>query len=336
MTSDLVSVVMPIHRAGAPLRRAISSIVRQTHRRLELLAVDDATTDEDRAIIEEAARSDPRIRLVPSPRRGIVAALEAGLAAARGSLIARMDADDIAHPDRIRLEIDLLASRPDIAVASSLVRIFPRRNLRGGNLRYEAWLNALVEPEAIAREIFVESPIPHPSVLVRREAFAAAGGYVDGPWPEDYDLWLRMHLAGLRFAKVPAVLLLWRDSADRLSRTDPRYAHGAFLERKAFYLARGPLRAGGCAVVWGAGPIGKSIARSLASNGIRIEAFVEVHPRRIGKTIHGAPVIPIAALGPPAGRKLIAAVGIAGAREEIRAHLAERGWREGEDWWAAA
>ncbi|MBN1421484.1 MAG: glycosyltransferase, partial [Planctomycetes bacterium] len=273
MDRDLVSVVMPVRRAGAPLRRALRSILRQTYARLELIAVDDATTEEDRMILADAARTDGRIRVVPSPGCGIVAALDAGIAAARGSLLARMDADDIAHPERIRRQVDLLSSRQDVAVASCRVRIFPRRILRGGNLRYEAWLNALIEPEAIAREFFIESPIPHPSILARREAFDAAGGYADGPFPEDYDLWLRMHLAGLRFAKVPAVLLLWRESPGRLSRIDPRYAHDAFLERKAFYLARGPLRDAGRAIVWGAGPIGKSIARALAANGIAIDAF---------------------------------------------------------------
>ena len=84
-------------------------------------------------------------------------------------------------------------------------------------------------PDAIAREIWIESPLAHPSVVMRRTCLERLGGYQDHGWPEDYDLWLRMHLAGERLAKVPEVLLDWREHPARLTRIDSRYAVENFL-----------------------------------------------------------------------------------------------------------
>jgi hypothetical protein len=129
---------------------------------------------------------------------------------------------------------------------------------------YVAWQNTLLDHAAIVREIFVESPLVHPSVVMRTKALRALGGYRELDGPEDYDLWLRAHARGLRFAKLEDVLLRWRDSSSRLTRADPRYAPERFMELKLAALAEGPLRGGREVVVWGAGPIGKAWARRLA------------------------------------------------------------------------
>ena len=140
------------------------------------------------------------------------------------------------------------------------------------------------------RERFVESPLVHPSVVLRTEALRALGGWRDGPFPEDYELWLRAIDAGRRFARLPEVLLRWRDTPSRLTRSDPRYGRDRFLATKLEALCRGPL-SGRPAVVWGAGPIGKSWSRALAAAGRAAAAFVEVDPRKIGTRIHGVPVL---------------------------------------------
>src|SRR5690606_25417557 len=152
--------------------------------------------------------------------------------------------------------------------------------------RYERWLNSLVQPEDLARDIFVECPIAHPALVARRAAVLAVGGYRAPGWPEDYDLVLRLWAAGGRLANVPEVLLHWRERADRTSRTDPRYSADAFRRCKVHHLRRTLLvaRPGGgagaseaesdCgpaaarpAVVWGAGPVGKRFARELLRQG---------------------------------------------------------------------
>jgi hypothetical protein len=253
---------------------------------------------------------------------------------AAGALVARMDADDVAAPDRLAAQVELLGERPDVGVASCLVEGFGAGGPPGAGMgRYIEWQNGLVTPEEIARERFVESPVAHPSVLARREVLLAAEGYREGPFPEDYDLWLRLLAAGVRFAKVPRVLLRWRDHAARASRTDPRYAARAFRRTKLEHLFRGPLADRPEIVFWGAGLEGKPFLRAFAEAGCPARLVVELHRRKIGQVIHGARVVtpealPGALQGRP-GAIALAAVGVPSARPEIRAALTACGLREG-------
>ena len=101
-----------------------------------------------------------------------------------------------------------------------------------------AWTNGLLTHEEIALARFVESPLAHPSVMFRRSLVERWGGYAEGAFPEDYELWLRWLDAGVRMEKLADPLLIWNDSPTRLSRRDPRYAAEAFYRVKARYLAR--------------------------------------------------------------------------------------------------
>ncbi len=206
--------------------------------------------------------------------------------------------------------------------------------MRDGARRYERWINGAVHPEDIERELFVECPIPHPTLVVRRDAYERVGGYRDGAWPEDYDLILRLWTHGYRMGKVPDELLHWRERPGRLSRTDPRYGPEAFRRLKARYLKH---RIGDRpVVVCGAGPIGKAMARALREHDHRVVAFVDVDPRKIGQTVGGAPVIGHESLGAYRGAYAVAAVGSPGARGQIMASLRAAGFREPEDCCAAA
>jgi len=330
-----VSVVMPLRDAGATVDDALRSILDQTFPHLEAVVVDDHSTDDTPARLARWRDRDPRVRVIVNPGRGLVDALNTGVDAARAPLVARMDGDDLAHPRRLELQAQFLAVRPEITVVGSLVESFPRGEVREGYRIYERWLNALTDPDAIAREIYVESPLAHPSATFRRDAVTAAGGYRDVGWPEDYDLWLRLHHRGHRLAKVPAVLHHWRDHPERHSRTHGRYAVERFLETKAHYLARGPL-ADHPAVVWGSGRIGRRLGRHLLREGATIEAFIDIDPEKIGRTRHGRPILAPDRLPGPGTHVVLAAVGSRNARELIRNRVTGRGYVEGVDFLATA
>lgn len=328
MTEPIVSVILPVRDGGNWLREAVDSILGQSLRELELLLVDDHSSDTAARVLHGI---DPRLRLLHNPGRGLVDALNHGFAQARAPLLARMDADDVAAPDRLASQLDYLARHPQVAICATRVRI-EGPLAQAGSQRYEDWLNALTEPEAIERELFVESPLPHPSVMIRRSAWEALPGYQDGPEPEDYGLWLEAARHGMRFGKPDRVLLRWRDHAGRLTRTDARYGSDRFLALKARHLL-GWRAAGRPLWIWGAGPGGRTLHDALIAAGGRVEAFVDVHPRRIGGRKRGLPVGPLeAVLARPDGCLVLVAVGSRGARAEIRQWCSQHGLREAQDY----
>jgi hypothetical protein len=244
-----------------------------------------------------------------------------------------MDADDVALPDRFRLQADraMAADSPDV-VACRVELLNP---LGDGMQAYVNWTNELLDPEAIGHRRFVESPVIHPSAMIRAAALEEIGGYRDVGWAEDHDLWLRLLARGRRVVKLPQVLLRWRDSDRRLTRVDPRYGREARTAMRGHFLARLPAVADRGVCLAGAGPIGKSLARCLLAEGVAVAGFFEVHRGRIGQRIHGLPVADSAQLAERwRDRVLLGAVGLPGRREWIRRLALESGRVEGEDFWS--
>lgn len=327
----LVSVLLPTRDAAATLRAAAVSILRGSLRDLELVVVDDGSTDATPALLDRLAGRDRRVRVLRGPGEGIAAALTRGLAASDALLVARMDADDVAWPRRLELQVAALAAEPALAAAGARVRLFPRARVQGGMRRYVAWLNGLTSPALVARDLFVEAPLVHPAALLRRGPLEQVGGWRDGPFPEDYDLWLRLAGAGHALTNLPATLLDWRESAGRLTRTDARYGLDRHMALKCAALRAGPLRGQAEVALWGAGETGRAFADALAAEGIAVTTFVEVDRKKVGRTIRGAPVISYEAVERVRGRPLLVAVGAPGARDLIRAELAKRGFEEGRE-----
>jgi glycosyltransferase involved in cell wall biosynthesis len=335
-----VSVLMPCYNAAGTLERTLESLFAQIYQNYEIVAVDDGSTDDTLAVLRTWARKDKRLQVVSIAHGGIIKALNHGLRLCRGEYIARMDADDLAHPDRLLIQVEYLDRYPEVALVSCLVEGFPKEEIREGFQIYLNWLNNLVDNADIYREMFVESPVAHPSVVYRKDFVLALGGYQEYGWPEDYDLWLRMYLAGARFAKVERVLIYWSDHANRLTRTDSRYSLENFLRAKAHYLVRGPLAGRDAVIVWGAGMMGKRLSKHLLREGATLKAFIDIDPKKIGRTRRGRPVLAPEDLPGYWQRftnpALLAAVGARGARTLIRERLHKLGLAEGRDWWSVA
>jgi hypothetical protein len=201
---------------------------------------------------------------------------------------------------------------------------------------YVAWQNTLLSCDDHRRELFVESPLCHPSIMARRAALSAVGGYQTSAGPEDYELFLRLDQAGFGMAKLPEVMLSWRHRPGRATFSDVRYSLTNMRAAKAPFLAE---RVAQCAkvrrVLWGAGPTGKRLARALAPYGFAPDAFVDIDPNKIGRRVQGVPVMAPEQLDVERDA-VIAAVGTRGARGLIRQYLAQHGFHEGVDAWFAA
>ena len=312
-----ISLLMPVRNEAAYLPAALSSLARQTFRSWELVVVDDGSNDDTPAILAAAACHDSRVRVIRRDGGGLVAALNTGLAACRAPLLARMDGDDICHPRRLQLQAAHLDMHTDTGLLACNFRHFPRSTLKQGMLSYETWQNSLENHDLIMRDRFIESPFVHPSIMARRGLIEDAGGYRDCGWAEDYDLWLRMAQAGTRFARLPLSLFFWRDHRGRATRTMNEYSVTAFRACKMHYLRQGFLKDTRSVIIAGAGLEGRAWQRLLASAGISVSCWVDVDPRKIGRDLHGAPVVSTEHLQARQDKVLVA-IGVRGAREQFR------------------
>jgi len=357
----LVSVVLPVRNAAATIGRAVASIRTQTLTDWELIVVDDGSADGTREIVRELARAEKRMIVLEQAHAGVAVAANAGAAAARGEFIARMDADDVSHPERLAAQVAFLraAENRDVGVVGCLVEYGGDRAANAGYARHVDWVNSLMTPEEIALNRFVEAPLANPSAMFRRGLVAQLGGYRDGDFPEDYELWLRWLDAGVRIAKVPRVLLTWHDAPTRLTRTDARYDAEKFFRVKAEWIARevkrilNPPRDDSEArkprmthgfmasefnslqkiFVWGAGRHTRKRAAHLEAHGVEIAGYIDVDVKKTGRGIGGTgrPVLALEKIPPPGEVFVLGYVTSRGAREFTRAELARRGFREGCD-----
>lgn len=330
---------MPAYQAAARLSRAVESVQRQTIENWELIALDDGSTDETADILDHLARSDLRIRLHRLPHAGIASSLNEGIRLARGKWIARMDADDLMLEHRMEAQLEFAASHPELALTGCLVSLRAETPPapESGMLRFVEWVNSLVSPEDIAREIYVDCPVPHPTFFLRRELLLQEGLYTLRDEPEDYELVLRLRSRGYGFGKVPAVLLEWTDRPDRASRTQQTYGLDRFRGLKVRFLKQTGALDGGF-YLWGAGNVGKKLLLELQRQGMEPLALADIDPDRIGQTIHGCRVISPDSLlkARTSGELVLAAVGAPGARHDIRSFLSSSGLSEPSDFLFAA
>ncbi len=320
-----VSWLIPVRDGARWLGEAVRSALADSLPGDELIVVDDGSVDEPQSVLP----ADPRLRLLRQPPLGIVAALEAGRAAALGELIARLDCDDIVLPGRLAAQRPLFQD-PAVAAVGGQARAIADGDVPEGMARYVAWVNSLDDPH---RELLVESPMFHPATTLRASAVSAIGGYRQGPFPEDYDLFLRLASAGFRLTNLRQEVLLWRDRPGRLTRTDPRYSRPAFLPLKQAWLAGSPLRTARRVVLWGGNRTGRPWLRWLLDAGHDVPCVVDLPA--VGSR-RGRPVVPPEAIVSERFDLLLVAVGANGANDDVRAQIQRLrpDMVEGRDWFA--
>jgi len=307
-----VSVLLPVRDAAPWLGSALASLARQTLADHEVIAIDDGSRDGSGEILERAARRDRRLVVRHTEARGLPAALALALSLARAPWVARQDADDVSHGTRLSRQLEWLAGHPEIDVLGTRLRLFPATAVGAGMRRWAEWHNALLTHESMRRELLIDSPLAHGTMVARRALLEAAGGWHERGWAEDLDLWLRLFAHGARFAKLPAVLYGWRQHRASATRTDPRYSRERFMSLKSAALESGLLRGDRRATLIG---VGASLSRWHERLGPRIERRIEMRGPHVGD---------VSTLRPP----LVLAVMAPVARERWRAALHHRGLRE--------
>lgn len=329
-----ISVLLPFHNTAPTLDAAITSIAAQTFTDWELLLIDNASSDESNAITQRWVAKDDRIRLIEEPNAGIAHALNTGLAQAQGRYIARMDADDISHPERFAKQVKHMDTHPEIGVLGTRTTFATSVEKSSGMRWFTEWQNAILTPHEHYVKRFVDAPLAHPTVIFRRELVEQHGHYNTGPLPEDHELWLRWMDAGVRFEKLPEELLTWNDHAQRLSRTHANYSVDAFFTTKAKWLAKWlkPKLNGRPVIIAGTSGMCRERARLLEADGIAIAAFTDVKPR----IVPGYPFIGHGELPASGEAFIISFISQRGTGDRIAEFLISRGLMEGSDFVLAA
>jgi glycosyltransferase involved in cell wall biosynthesis len=331
LLSPKVSVVLPFYNAVKTLSKALQSIVAQEFTDFECLMVDNNSMDGSVEIAEGYERADPRFRLIEEGKQGVMFASNTGCAFARGSYIARMDADDVSRPGRLRLQSEFLDAHPDFGAVAGLVNHVGDPKTTAGFRRFVEWNNSVITYREIFNRRFIEAPIVNPSAMWRRETMERHGLYLSGEFPEDYEMWLRWLDRGVKIEKVPEVILDWYDSEERLTRTHPIYSEQAFYEIKSRYLANwlpanNPFHP--FVTIWGASRISRRRAKMLEQHGIDIQSYIDTKKgRQIDKELTYYNDLP------DAGTMFILTyIRQMDNREKIQAFLEEKGYVEGRDY----
>jgi glycosyltransferase involved in cell wall biosynthesis len=214
-TAPTVSVLMPVYNAARYLAEAVESVLTQTFRDFEFVIVDDGSTDRSPQMLDEYARRDPRIKIIRRANTGIVGALNDAIAGSTAELIARMDADDVSHPERLEKQVAYMRDHDEcVALGSRVTGIDPY-----GCALFES--EHKLAHEEIDAELLkgVGWALVHPVSMLRRESLQRVGLYRrEWQWVDDLDLFLRLAETG-KLANLPDPLLRYRQHTESINRT---------------------------------------------------------------------------------------------------------------------
>jgi glycosyltransferase involved in cell wall biosynthesis len=205
---------MPAYRAARYVSAAVQSILAQTVAGFELIIVYDPSDDGTEEILSDFVQLDPRIRLIENKgKKQLAAVLNVGLAAARGAFIARMDADDIALPDRFERQLAFLIDHPHIILCGTGAEVIDANGIVIAHFRPPEG------PQRVAIVAEYAPPLFHPTWMMRREILDVLGGYREMSHSEDYDFQLRALDAGLLLDNCPAIGIRYRRDPEHRART---------------------------------------------------------------------------------------------------------------------
>jgi len=211
-----ISVVMSVYNGEKYLDEAIQSILNQTYKNFEFIIINDGSTDKSLEIIKKYINQDKRIILINRENKGLIASLNEGIAKARGTYIARMDADDISLPNRFEEQVKFMEKNLDVGVCGSWVVVF------GKNRKDRLWKTSLKDDELKTNLLF-SVPFAHPSVIIRTDLLFNNNIRYNSEFihAEDYNLWVDLSNY-TKFANIQKVLLKYRYLGKSITRTQDK------------------------------------------------------------------------------------------------------------------
>ena len=331
MSKDLISVIMPVKNAALFLTECLNSILVKDYSHWELIAVDDASSDNSWSILQQYAKNHPNISCVRNNGVGIIAALKTAYSLSKGAYISRMDADDTMSKDKLKCLYQVLSQKGKGFVSTGLVQYFSAQTLGKGYLAYEAWLNRLTRHHENYSELYKECVIPSPCWMIHRDDLNRCGAFDIAQYPEDYDLCFRWYKHQIKCIGVAQIVHHWRDSAHRASRTDPNYADNNFLQLKLGYFLELHRQIERPLFIWGAGKKGKKLAFLLKQSDQKFE-WICNNPNKIGHYIHGVLLGSTQVLEQVKNPQIVVIVAQKEAQKQIKTQLENYGMSSMQDY----
>ncbi|MES2535054.1 MAG: glycosyltransferase [Pseudomonadota bacterium] len=208
-----ISVLICVNRIDGFFIRAIDSLRQQTCQNFEIVLVGNTLSGPDQKTVADLAASYPKVRLFLTSVKYLTFSLNLGLHHCQGELIARMDADDIAYPDRFEKQINFFQAHPDVDVCGAAYDLIDDNDHIIGSRALP------LSNQDVRQALYWKNPLAHPTVMFKKESVQRFGGYMGGVHGEDYDLWCRMARdTSVRFANLPDTLLGYRAAPTGLAR----------------------------------------------------------------------------------------------------------------------
>lgn len=283
---SLVTIIMAVKDTAIYLHECMDSIIAQTYTNWELIAVNDHSSDGSDRILQEYASKDPRIRFYNSDQPKLIPTLQVGYAQTKGTLINRMDSDDIMPNDKLETLVAAWQKYgKGTVIAGGTAHFVEEGEVGDGFLKYEKWLNKVAKTSTHYQEIYKECVIPSHCWIIHKEDFDAVGAFDPLVYPEDYDLCFRFYRKGLQVIGIDKILHHWRDRSNRISRTWDEYKDNRYFDLKLRFFYELDRDRSRPLVLWGAGRNGKDMAKLLQSYN---DTFYWVcdNQKKIGKDIY--------------------------------------------------
>lgn len=233
----LVSILLPCYNAETYIATALASIIQQHYTNLEIIVIDDHSNDGTLVVLQRLADCDQRIRLFKNVQNlGLIKTLNIGLKLAKGDYVARMDADDICHPNRIRKQISFLQKNPQYDMVSTCAYVISAR----GKVLGAMGNHGCYDSNSSAFLCFWDNPFIHPSVMIKRSVITQYfySDKEEALHVEDYYLWLKLIEAGYRIRILPEKLLNYRINPVGVSQSNSLMQAGRSLKLAADYLRK--------------------------------------------------------------------------------------------------
>lgn len=222
MACSLISVILPVYNAAPYVEECIRSLMNQTYKCLEIIVIDDGSSDSSFEIISRLAAEDNRIRLISRPNKGLISTLNEGLATSLGEFVVRMDADDVSDLKRIEVQYEYMMKNPECDVVGSSAILINALGVAIGKK------DVPIAKEDIHAHMLINSPLLHPSVMIRRSALNDERYSDEDYLVEDYGLWLRLNKWGnIRNISKPLIYYRIHDESVSIKNKERQYLNAA-------------------------------------------------------------------------------------------------------------